>query len=57
MKAEITAILKLNNKIFGSLTEDKTKLDVLQQLSWMIREGKGIEEIFIKDFKLMEMEK
>jgi hypothetical protein len=38
------------------MTEEHTKLDMLQNLSRMIREGKGIEEVFIKDFHLIEKE-
>ena len=56
MKAQITAILTLDDRVFGPASEDRTRLDILQHLSQMVKEGKGIESVFVKEFKILEKE-
>lgn len=53
MKVKITALLKFNPKIFGSLSPERTKLDLLYEIGRIIREGKGIEEIFIETWEFL----
>ena len=57
MKVKVSAIMMLNDKVFGPFSKDRTKMDVLAVMGRMIREGKGIEHIFIESFEFIEKEK
>ena len=57
MKIEVLAVFDLDNKIFGPLTQDRTKLDLIFSISRMIIKADGIRDVFIKEWKFLEAEK
>ena len=54
MKARMTILLILDNKIFGPKTEDRTRLDIKMELRRALLQGVGIQDIDLENFEILE---
>jgi hypothetical protein len=56
MKAELSAIFILNDKVFGPLSPDRARQRLIQILSSKAGAGKAIESIIIEKLNLSKEE-
>lgn len=54
MEVEVLATFTLDDKVFGPLSQDRTRLDLIQCLSRMIHKSEGVLGVIIREFKIID---